>query len=229
MVLSASYLLLALALPALSFAADVNFEFNIENSVVSPDGFERVGVIVNGIVPGTLIQASKNDVLHIKTNNNLTDPTMRRSYSIHWHGLFQMKTNSEDGPSFVNQCPVSPQHSYTYDIPLNGQAGTFWYHSHLSSQYADGLRGPLVIYDPEDPHLSLYDVDDANTIISLAEWYHLPTIGIEDKFLNESPFHEPGGPEVPWARIDVEAGKRYRFRVINMAAYAAFTFSIDQH
>lgn len=24
----------------------------------------------------------------------------------------------------------------------------------------DGLRGPLVIYDPDDPHQDLYDVDD---------------------------------------------------------------------
>ena len=38
--------------------------------------------------------------------------------------------------------------------------GTFWYHSHLSTQYCDGLRGPLVVYDPHDPLKHLYDVDD---------------------------------------------------------------------
>ncbi|THU81230.1 laccase [Dendrothele bispora CBS 962.96] len=243
MVFSPSYLLTALALFAITRAADVNLEFNVDNSVVAPDGFNRAGVIVNRVFPGTLIQASKNDVLHIKTNNNLTDPDMRRSLSIHWHGLFQMRTASEDGPAFVTQCPIAPQHSYTYDIPLNGQAGTFWYHSHLSSQYVDGLKGPLVIYDPEDPHLSLYDVDDENTVITLSEWYHLPSVGIEEKYLNVNPFHEPipdsglingvgrfkGGPQVPWARINVEHGKRYRFRIINISAYALFTFSIDQH
>lgn len=26
--------------------------------------------------------------------------------------------------------------------------------------------------DPTDPHLSLYDVDDASTVITLADWYH---------------------------------------------------------
>jgi iron transport multicopper oxidase len=35
---------------------------------------------------------------------------------------------------------------FTYEIPLHEQTGTFWYHGHLSSQYVDGLRGPLVIY-----------------------------------------------------------------------------------
>lgn len=40
------------------------------------------------------------------------------------------------------------------------KTGTFWYHSHLSLQYCDGLRGPLVVYDPFDPAAHLYDVDN---------------------------------------------------------------------
>ena len=52
---------------------------------------------------------------------------------------------------------------YAYHLELGEQAGTFWcvititmqrlsnrrhrYHSHLSTQYIDGLRGPLIIYD----------------------------------------------------------------------------------
>ncbi len=30
----------------------------------------------------------------------------------------------------------------------------------VATQYCDGLRGPLIIYDPNDPHADLYDVDD---------------------------------------------------------------------
>jgi hypothetical protein len=33
------------------------------------------------------------------------------------------------------------------------------------TQYCDGLRGPIVIYDPNDPQASLYDVDDGKTLI----------------------------------------------------------------
>jgi len=77
MVLFASHLLLAVFFVASTSAADVNYVFNVDNAIVTPDGFSRPGVIVNGIYPGTLIQASKNDVLHITTNNNLTDNTMR--------------------------------------------------------------------------------------------------------------------------------------------------------
>ena len=69
-------LAICLAYPAVK-AADVNIVFNLDNSQVAPDGFTRAGVIVNGIFPGTLIQANKSDVLHIAVNDALTDPTMR--------------------------------------------------------------------------------------------------------------------------------------------------------
>jgi FtsP/CotA-like multicopper oxidase with cupredoxin domain len=38
--------------------------------------------------------------------------------------------------------------------------GTFWYHSHFNNQYCDGLRGAFIIDDPDDPHKSLYDIDN---------------------------------------------------------------------
>jgi iron transport multicopper oxidase len=60
----------------------------------------------------------------------------------------------------VSQCPIAPGDSFLYDFRASGQAGTFWYHSHLSTQYCDGLRGPLVVYDKNDPYKSLFDVDD---------------------------------------------------------------------
>ena len=36
--------------------------------------------------------------------------------------------------------------------------------SHYSSQTCDGLRGTIVIYDPQDPYRHLYDVDDGEWI-----------------------------------------------------------------
>ena len=45
-------------------------------------------------------------------------------------------------------------------IILRHFQGTFWYHSHFSNQYCDGLRGAFVVRDPEDPHANLYDIDD---------------------------------------------------------------------
>lgn len=39
------------------------------------------------------------------------------------------------------------------------------------TQYCDGIRGPLVIYDDNDPHASLYDVDDGQSICSHSRVY----------------------------------------------------------
>ena len=38
-----------------------------------------------------------------------------------------------------------------------------------------------------------------------------------------------GGPVVARPRINVVKGKRYRLRVINISAYASFTFGIEGH
>jgi iron transport multicopper oxidase len=80
----------------------------------------------------------------------------------------------------VNQCPIIPSNSFQYNFKVPDQAvfyertvvsgmceltlclsqGTYWYHSHYKNQYCDGLRGALVVRDPNDPQASLYDIDD---------------------------------------------------------------------
>ena len=67
----------------------------------------------------------------------------------------------------MNQCPIATGNSFLYDFTVPDQAGTFWYHSHLSTQYCDGLRGAMVVYDPNDPHADLYDVDDGEAFLLL--------------------------------------------------------------
>ncbi len=37
---------------------------------------------------------------------------------------------------------------------------------YLATQYCDGLRGPFIIYDPDDPHAHLYDVDNGKFLFS---------------------------------------------------------------
>ena len=99
--------------------------------------------------------------------------------------MFQSATNWADGGAFVNQCPISTGNSFSYEFTANDQAGTFWYHSHLSTQYCDGLRGPMVIYDSEDPHLDLYDVDDG-------ECFPSPPIKASTDYIpSQSPLSSP--------------------------------------
>ncbi|KAG9076158.1 hypothetical protein FS749_012095 [Ceratobasidium sp. UAMH 11750] len=225
----------------LAGAAFVDYTLNIVNAQIAPDGFSRKASLVNGQFPGTVLFANKGDVLRNTVVNQLTDPSMRRSTTIHWHGLYQRTTAYEDGPAFVTQCPIAPAASYQYVIPTLDQAGTHWYHSHLGSQYVDGVRSAIVIYDPNDPHKALYDIDDASTVIQLSDWYHTPAPALAEEYFDSGKEPVPdtglinghgrykGGPAAPWSVINVEKGKRYRFRVINNSALGYFKFEIDGH
>jgi iron transport multicopper oxidase len=92
--------------------------------------------------------------------------------------MLQSRTNWADGGAFVNQCPIATGNSFLYDFTATDQAGTFWYHSHLSTQYCDGLRGPMVIYDPNDPYADLYDVDDGEWSLPLFSISNFAELGL---------------------------------------------------
>ncbi|KAL4247482.1 Laccase-5 [Abortiporus biennis] len=144
-------------------------DLTISDVTISPDGYSRPAVLANGVFPGPVITGNKGDNFQINVIDNLTDADMLKSTTIHWHGFFQSGTNWADGPAFVNQCPIASGDSFLYNFNAADQAGTFWYHSHLSTQYCDGLRGPFVVYDPDDPNASLYDVDDGTNAFAMSK------------------------------------------------------------
>ncbi|KAF9445552.1 multicopper oxidase [Macrolepiota fuliginosa MF-IS2] len=206
---------------------------NVANKNISPDGFTRAASVVNGAHPGPLITAKKGETFKLNVVNQLSDVTQERGISIHWHGLFQKGTNFMDGAAGITQCPIAPGSSFEYSFSAD-HAGTFWYHSHFGLQYCDGVRGPIVIYDPLDPLKFFYDVDDEDTIITLSEWYHtvaasIPGIPVADSTLINGKGRFPGGPSTDLAVVNVQQGKRYRLRVISISCDPFFTFSIDGH
>ncbi|KAJ7024886.1 putative laccase 2d [Mycena alexandri] len=145
---------------------------------------------------------------------NKGDSVVIHTHNKHWHGFFQARTSAMDGPSY-------------------------WYHSHLSTQYCDGLR------DPDDPLAHLYDVDDDSTIITLADWYRKRRLGARElhpefspqiRIINASTTalingvgRYNGGQLVPYAVISVKHGLRYRFRIFSLSCRPYMTFSIDNH
>ncbi|KAG2143749.1 laccase [Suillus bovinus] len=212
-------------------------ELVIVNKVIAPDGFARSATLAGGIFPAPLIKAQKNDNFSINVVNRLHDKDMPTSTSVHWHGIQQKKTNWADGASFITQCPIPQNRSFLHQFSAPNQTGTFWYHSHFSTQYCDGLRGPLIIYDPDDPHQDLYDVDDESTIITLSDWYHDPTPKLNKIFapivanstLINGLGRYHGGPKSPLSVINVEQGKRYRFRILGLSCDPSYNFTIDGH
>ncbi|KAJ6463685.1 laccase [Mycena vitilis] len=233
---SSSLFALSLSLVSGSIAKSIGPIANIPivNRIIAPDGFSRSTVLAGGTFPGPLIKGFKGNRFLLNVEDKLTDNTMLRSTSIHWHGFFQRNTSWADGPSFVTQCPIAANHSFLYDFQAPGQAGTYWYHSHLSTQYCDGLRGPMVVYDLLDPQRFLYDIDDESTVITLADWYHFPApvapaIPQANSTLINGLGRYQDGPASPLAVISVRKGKRYRFRLVAISCDPNYIFSIDGH
>ncbi|KAJ4465397.1 laccase 1 [Lentinula edodes] len=205
-------------------------DLHIVNSFIQPDGFNRSGVLAEGVFPGPLITGNKGDNFQINVIDELTNGTMLLSTSI-----VLLVLNWHSSRAFVNQCPIAANDSFLYNFNVPDQAGTFWYHSHLSTQYCDGLRGPLVVYDPQDPYADLYDVDDDSTVITLADWYHVPApqagaVPTSDATLINGLGRSVNGPaDAPFAVVNVVQGSRYRFRLVSISCDPNFLFSIDGH
>ncbi|KAF8634695.1 hypothetical protein AX15_000753 [Amanita polypyramis BW_CC] len=185
--------------------------------------------------PGPVIRGLKGNNFKLNVTNSLMDPRMLRSTSIHWHGLLQRSSAWADGSVGVTQCPIVPGNSFLYEFQVPDQAGTFWYHSHYSTQYCDGLRGAFVVYDLLDPHRTSYDIDDESTIITLADWYHAPSPHTAaykptpNSTLINGKGRYVGGPLSPLAEITIIPGLRYRFRLVSISCSPNYVFAIDGH
>ena len=70
----------------------------------------------------------------------------------------------------VTQCGIPPGQSFIYNFTVDNQFGTYWYHSHYSTQYTDGIFGPLIIHAPDEEQVKkTYDED---RVVLLQDWYH---------------------------------------------------------
>ncbi|KAL0958763.1 hypothetical protein HGRIS_014085 [Hohenbuehelia grisea] len=144
------------------------------------------------------------------------------------------RTAAQDGAAWITQCPIGSGTNHTYRFNVGEQTGTYWYHSHVTTQYCDGLRGPLVIYDDEDPLKQFYDLDDESTILSLSEWIYEPSPTAfqwakEPQSMTVNGLGRTFFGDHILTRVDVVAGKRYRLRLINAGCLASFHFMIDRH
>ncbi|CAG8624651.1 26814_t:CDS:2 [Gigaspora margarita] len=211
--------------------------YNLELVVkdLAPDGFTRPVWTVNGQYPAPLLQANYGDRILVNVTNKYGDPAS--------------STNYYDGIVGVTQCEIPNKVTFLYNFTLE-QYGTYWYHSHLQGQIVDGLKGPLIIYDPKDPFYGKYDYE---YVMTVSDWYHTPS-GIllplfrADKYRGFDPMPDSGdisglgqcdcsaapknstcNPNNKIATYVVKKGKKYRFRIINTSSLVHFTISIDNH
>ncbi|RDW67575.1 hypothetical protein BP6252_08971 [Coleophoma cylindrospora] len=214
---------------ALAVAETRVYDFEIGWANRNPDGrHERRVIAINDQWPLPTIEATVGDRIVVNAHNHLGD----KSTSLHFHGLFQNGTNHMDGSIGVTQCPIPPGASMTYDFVVD-QPGTYWYHSHETAQYPDGLRGPMIVHDPDHPYAELYDEE---LVLTLSDWYHEEMSQIMKDFLTVT--NPTGAEPVPQSalqndthdlQVPVTPGKRYFLRIINLSAFASHYFWIEGH
>ena len=121
-------------------APDKAYNLTVTQGTISPDGFERLGFLMNGKFPADPFVWDENDDIEITVNNQSPVP-----FAIHWHGIHQIGSPEMDGVPGLSQWNIYTGESYTYRFKLVNQYGGYWYHSHERGYYADGLRGTIYI------------------------------------------------------------------------------------
>jgi len=191
-------------------------------------------MLFNNQYPGPTIRANWGDTVQVTVKNSLQD----NGTSIHWHGLRQLGTTSQDGVNGITECPLAPGDTKVYTFKAT-QFGTSWYHSHYSSQYGDGAVGAIII---DGPATANYDVDLGAYPVN--DWYYSTAFQIEAiSFANlQKATPAPPGDNIlvngknknsaGAGSYDVQTltkGKKHRLRLINTSVDNNIRVSLDNH
>ncbi|CAL8133006.1 unnamed protein product [Orchesella dallaii] len=213
----------------------------------SPDGVYKDQILgINGKFPGPTIEADVGDTIEVTLINKIQD---RQNTTLHWHGMHQRGSLFEDGTSQIAQCPLPYGSFQIYKFNVT-ESGTYWYHSHVHSQYTEGLVGALIVHgQPEHYH------HDGELTLTLSDWYHRTAHENERWYLSPesrgiSPFPDSGlingfgRYPCTFAQLqnrscnienqnrpvfNIQRNATYRVRLINAGAVSSFNFSIDGH
>lgn len=196
----------------------------------NPDGvFERKVMGFNNTWPLPTLRVKQGDRVQLFLNNGFDD----RNTSLHFHGLFQNGTSQMDGPEMVTQCPIAPGDTMLYNFTVPDQVGTYWYHSHTSGQYGDGLRGVFIIEEKDGKYPFEFDEE---VVLTVGEWYHDTADVLIPKFLNR--YNPTGAEPIPQNTLfnntrnntwHVEPNKTYFVRIINVGGFVSQYLYMEDH
>jgi FtsP/CotA-like multicopper oxidase with cupredoxin domain len=178
----------------------------------------------NGTSPGPTLRVRPGDLLQVRLANQLDQPT-----NLHTHGLHVSPDDHGDNP-FVTIDPGA-SFDYSYRIPANHPAGTFWYHPHHHGHVADqlfgGLAGALLVDDgpdlpvTHDRVLLVMDttLDAAGRVATASAMDR--TMGREGELVLVNGQHQPHIASTP--------GVAERWRVINGCTSRVLALRLDGH
>lgn len=174
----------------------------------------------NGSTPGPVIVIKQGEWISLTVENRLDKPT-----ALHVHGL--SKPNSQDGAPDIepNTPKIMPGQSFTYRF-LAWQAGTFFYHSSMEQQAAQGLIGAFIVL-PSDDNAMNKEIPHKDYILLLQQW-EIPQRSLEkvypgiykpNKFDRNPNFFTINGKAFPdTTPLYTRYGEKIRIRFINKSS-----------
>ncbi|KAG6014821.1 Multicopper oxidase aurL2, partial [Claviceps citrina] len=148
----------------------------------------RRSVVINGSIPGPTIHLREGRTTWIRVYNRMGEQNL----TMHWHGLSLRTAPFSDGTPLVSQWPIAPGHFFDYQIrPEVGDAGTFFYHSHVGLQQSTA-HGALIVRDAGRPP---HEYRDGDELVMLLGDHYDQTDGEMQAQLLGDPFRWPGEPQ----------------------------------
>jgi manganese oxidase len=205
---------------------NINWESDVPGTL-------RPAFAYNNTIPGPTIRITQGDRIRVVVHNE-----MDQSTSVHWHGLDIV--NNQDGVTFVNQDPIRPGETFTYEFTVEN-FGSHMYHSHHNSmeQVVGGLLGAFIVdpkVDAEHPNPEpeydkdyIYILNDSLlgfTVNGKGFPYTQPLTGkvgerIRIRFMNEGlmihPMHMHGMPMEVFAKDGYILPAPYKCDTLNIA------------
>ncbi|KAI1768375.1 putative multicopper oxidase [Hypoxylon sp. FL1150] len=201
---------------------------------------QRESVIFNGTTPGPPLYMKEGETSWVRVYNDMTD----LNFTVHWHGLTMRTAPFSDGTPVVAQWPIAPGRFFDYEIhPQVGDAGTYFYHSHIGFQ-ANTAHGLLIVEDQGEPP---YEYDGDIPIV-FADWYMKTDEEIETGLVSK-PFKWSGEPDAlifndrtgnksfeeapddsckPYI-VDVNCSTTYRLRFVGGTAISFVASAVEDH
>ncbi|KAE9983294.1 hypothetical protein EG328_010082 [Venturia inaequalis] len=207
---------------------------------ITIDCESHYAVVLNGTSPAPPLYFREGWTTWVRVYNDIPDQNL----TVHWHGLAMRSAPFSDGTPLVSQWPIGPDNFFDYEIhPESGDAGTYFYHSHIGLQ-AISAAGPLIIEECGPPP---YEYDE-NIVLQIGDYYNKSNHEIEEGLL-ASPFKWSGetkaltvnghsgreslttapDPSCAPLVIKVEPCTTYRLRVIGGTAISLVTLGIEGH
>ena len=185
-------------------------------------GRRVTALIYNSGLPGPTLLIRPGDVLRVKLENGLREPT-----NLHVHGLHVSPEGNSDN-MFISIQP-GDSFDYEYRLPTDHPPGVYWYHPHHHGMVADqifgGLYGAIIVEDPNPIAVTRERVLVISDITFNASGDIPPSSDMERMMGREGELVLVNGQGSP--QLTARPGERERWRIVNACVARYLNLNLD--